>query len=44
MVIEKGSVIESGPTAKVFQEPEHDITKRLIDSHFSLVDKHFEQF
>ena len=44
MVIEKGSVIESGPTSRVFQEPEHDITKRLIDSHFSLVDKHFEQF
>ncbi|MBF7072418.1 ATP-binding cassette domain-containing protein [Glaciecola sp. MH2013] len=44
MIIDKGKVIESGKTARVFQNPQHELTQKLIDSHFSLVDKHFGQF
>ncbi|MFQ3250069.1 MAG: cationic peptide transport system ATP-binding protein [Glaciecola sp.] len=44
MVLDKGKVIEAGATQDVFKEPKHELTKRLFDSHFTLVDKHFEQF
>lgn len=44
MIMDKGKVIEAGATQDVFKEPQHELTKKLIDSHFSLVDKHFEQF
>lgn len=44
MIMDKGKVIEEGPTQAVFKQPEHELTKKLIDSHSSLVDKHFEQF
>ena len=44
MIMDKGKVIEAGATQEVFKEPQHELTKKLIDSHFSLVDKHFEQF
>ena len=44
MIMDKGKVIEAGATQEVFKEPQHALTKKLIDSHFMLVDKHFEQF
>jgi cationic peptide transport system ATP-binding protein len=44
MIMDKGKVIEEGSTQAVFKQPEHELTKKLIDSHSSLVDKHFEQF
>ncbi|MFT6086456.1 MAG: cationic peptide transport system ATP-binding protein [Glaciecola sp.] len=42
--MDKGKVIEAGSSKAVFNDPQHELTKKLIDSHFSLVDKHFEQF
>jgi cationic peptide transport system ATP-binding protein len=44
MIMDKGKVIEAGSSQVVFNAPQHGLTKKLIDSHFSLVDKHFEQF
>lgn len=44
MIMDKGKVIEAGSSQDVFGAPQHEITKKLIDSHFSLVDKHFKQF
>ena len=44
MIMEKGKVIEAGATQEVFKAPQHALTKKLIDSHFMLVDRHFEQF
>lgn len=44
MIMDKGKVIEAGSSQAVFKDPQHELTKRLIDSHFTLVDKHFEQF
>jgi cationic peptide transport system ATP-binding protein len=44
MIMDNGKVIEKGPTQEVFKDPQHELTKKLIDSHFTLVDKHFEQF
>ena len=44
MIMDKGEVIESGSSQEVFKAPQHELTKKLIDSHFVLVDKHFEQF
>ncbi|MFC3095011.1 ATP-binding cassette domain-containing protein [Alteromonas sediminis] len=37
LVMDKGQIIESGKTDTVFKWPQHDITKRLIMSHQSLV-------
>jgi cationic peptide transport system ATP-binding protein len=44
MIMDKGKVIEAGSSQVVFNDPQHELTKKLIHSHFSLVDKHFEQF
>ena len=35
-VLHKGTVIESGPTQKVFNEPEHEYTRKLIASSLFL--------
>lgn len=43
MIMDKGKVIEAGASQTVFKDPQHPLTKKLIDSHFALVDKHFEQ-
>jgi cationic peptide transport system ATP-binding protein len=44
MIMDKGKVIEAGSSKTVFDNPQHEVTRKLIDSHFSLVDRHFEQF
>lgn len=43
MVLDKGKVIESGLTKEVFENPQQDLTAKLIESHFSLVKRHFGQ-
>ncbi len=35
MVMQKGEVVESGDTASLFAKPQHSLTQRLIDSHFT---------
>lgn len=37
MVLDEGQVVEYGPTREVFDQPQQAVTKRLIESHFSLV-------
>jgi cationic peptide transport system ATP-binding protein len=34
IVMHKGDVVERGSTAEVLAAPLHDLTKRLISSHF----------
>ena len=41
MVLDKGEIVEYGATSTVFKSPQHPLTQKLIDSHFSLVEKHF---
>ena len=43
MVLDKGQVIESGLTKEVFEQPKQELTAKLIESHFSLVERHFSQ-
>jgi cationic peptide transport system ATP-binding protein len=43
MVLDKGRVIESGLTKEVFENSQQDLTAKLIESHFSLVKRHFSQ-
>ncbi|OAN18294.1 peptide ABC transporter ATP-binding protein [Photobacterium jeanii] len=35
MVMHEGEVVESGNTAEVFNNPQHALTQKLLDSHFS---------
>jgi peptide/nickel transport system ATP-binding protein len=32
IVLEKGRIVETGPTRRIFEHPEHDYTKRLLSS------------
>ncbi|MFC4699869.1 ATP-binding cassette domain-containing protein [Glaciecola siphonariae] len=43
LVMEKGQIIEQGPTAEVFTDPQQPLTQKLIQSHFSMVEKHFSR-
>jgi cationic peptide transport system ATP-binding protein len=43
MVMDKGHIIEQGNTCDVFTQPEQPITQKLIQSHFSMVEKHFSR-
>lgn len=35
MVMQRGEVVESGATQQIFTAPEHALTQRLIESHFT---------
>ena len=35
IVMQDGEVVEKGPTAEVFSSPQHSLTQKLLDSHFS---------
>ncbi|WP_028022724.1 peptide ABC transporter ATP-binding protein [Enterovibrio calviensis] len=35
MVMQNGEVVESGTTQSVFSDPQHGLTQRLIESHFT---------
>jgi cationic peptide transport system ATP-binding protein len=35
MVMHEGNVVESGDTQKVLGDPQHQITQRMIESHFN---------
>ncbi len=35
MVMQNGTVVEQGLTAEVFAAPQHSLTQKLLDSHFS---------
>ncbi|WP_371192762.1 ATP-binding cassette domain-containing protein [Glaciecola sp. SC05] len=41
LVIDKGKIIEQGLTSEVFLNPQQPVTQKLIQSHFSMVEKHF---
>nr|WP_136249911.1 ATP-binding cassette domain-containing protein [Ningiella ruwaisensis] len=41
LVMDKGKVIEQGPTKDVFIDPQEPLTQKLIQSHFAMVEKHF---
>lgn len=41
LVLDKGKVIEAGNTKEVFANPQHELTTKLINSHFDLVEQHF---
>ncbi len=42
IVMDKGKLVEHGNTQEVFKDPQHPVTKKLVDAHFNLVSKHFE--
>ncbi len=35
MVLQEGEVVESGPYQSIFSNPQHPLTQRLIESHFT---------
>lgn len=41
LVIDKGKIVEQGLTSEVFLNPQQPVTQKLIQSHFSMVEKHF---
>ncbi|WP_395342101.1 ATP-binding cassette domain-containing protein [Ningiella sp. W23] len=43
LVMDKGKIIEQGPTSEVFTEPQQALTQKLIQSHFSMVERHFSR-
>jgi cationic peptide transport system ATP-binding protein len=43
LVMEKGHIIEQGKTSEVFTDPQQPLTQKLIQSHFSMVEKHFSR-
>lgn len=43
LVLDKGKIVEQGPTTQVFANPQHVVTQKLIQAHFAMVEKHFEQ-
>jgi cationic peptide transport system ATP-binding protein len=43
LVMDKGRIIEQGKTADVFTDPQQPLTQKLIQSHFSMVEKHFSR-
>lgn len=40
IVMDKGKIIEKGLTEQVFSNPQHAITKTLIDTHYTMLNKH----
>lgn len=42
LVMEKGKLVEHGNTQEVFKDPQHPVTRKLVDAHFNLVSKHLE--
>jgi len=41
LVMDKGQIIEQGKTEEVFSEPAEVLTKKLVQAHFNLVERHF---
>ena len=40
MVMDNGKIIEQGKTEEVFAQPKAVLTQKLVESHFSLVERH----
>jgi cationic peptide transport system ATP-binding protein len=40
MVMDKGQIVEHGKTEDVFADPKEVLTQKLVQSHFSLVERH----
>jgi len=36
VVADRGRIVEEGPVAKVFDDPQHEYTRRLLDATVSL--------